>query len=190
MEKTYTIEFNFKMSKIIQKTLTILIVITSIVFCYGLGASAIAGQQRDEAEKERIVQELSMEAVEKIEIVIANKTNRYAYTSSVKFDFSFIIKNNNNIAVNYIEGIFQVKDCDGNVLSYGTAYFGTTMTTTERGYKFPQNSEQTYTLTWEEDMTDGAIEIWNSEYSDLEFSFEITKIRLENNSVIDVKSNP
>ena len=64
------------------------------------------------------------------------------------------------------------------------------MNTTNLGYKFPPNSEQTYTLTWENDITDGAIEIWESEYSDLEFSFEITRIRVENNNIVEVKSNP
>ena len=107
----------------------------------------------------------------------------------MKFEFTFNITNKNAKAINYIEGILTIRDTDGNTLSYGTAEFGTTMNTTERGYNFPQNAKQIYTLTWDDYMTDGAVKIWESDYEELEFSFEITKIRIENNNIAYINTN-
>lgn len=129
-----------------------------------------------------------IEVLENIDIDITNKANKNESYSSLEFEITLVFKNNNDTAVNYIEGIFEIKDRDGNKLANCAVYFGTTLNTTELGYKFPANSEKVYTFTLEDDKTDNAIEIWNSEYSELDFSFEITKIRIENDSVMDVES--
>jgi hypothetical protein len=183
MKKTHNIEFDSKIAKILHKMLTILLVVASLLFCYG---AVTSGQ----AEKERTMQRDALAAVENIEVNITDKVNEYAYSYGLKFCFEVVIQNNYNKAINYVEGILKIKDLEGNQLTYGTAYFGTTSDTTSLGYKFPPNSRQTYTLTWENDLTDGAVEIWESEYSDLKFSFEITRIRVENNEIVEVKSNP
>ena len=183
MKTTHNIEFDSKIAKILHKTLTILLVVASLLFCYGAVTSS-------QAEKERTMQKDALAAAENIEVNITNKVNEYASTYSLKFRFEVTIQNNYDKAINYIEGILKVEDLEGNQLTYGTAYFGTTMVTTNLEYKFPPKSEQTYTLTWNNDITDGAVKIWESEYSDLEFSFEITRIRVENNNIVEVKSNP
>ena len=183
MTKTLSIAFDSTIAQIMQKALIILTVIASIVFCIGFKTAKTA-------EEERKAQSLSMEAVENMKVTVTGKTNRYAITDSLKFDFSVAIKNDNDIAVNYIEGILIIKDSTGRVLTKGTATFGTTATTTALRYSFPANTTQTYTLSWEDNRTDNTIEIWNSDSSSLKYSFEITKIRVENYAVVDVSSKP
>jgi hypothetical protein len=134
-------------------------------------------------------QKQAIKALEKIDVNVIDKANVYAYTNKVEFGFTFVIKNDNDVAIDYLEGMFEVKKSDGAVLSYGTASFGRNSSTNGRGYMIPKNSEESYTLTWKDDMTDGTVELWNSEYSDLEFSFEITSIRLEDSSIVEIKSN-
>ena len=189
-KKTYQIEFTSQLAKTIQKVLTILVVIASIAFVYGLGASVNGKIKREERRENERIQGLCQEAAEDCEIAITNKVNSYEYSSSLKVELTITIENKYSMAINYIEGELEIMDSEGNVLSSGTAYFGTTATTTERGYSFPADSKETYTLKWEMNKTAGAVQIWNSDYSTLSFSYKITGIRLENNGIFEVSCVP
>ena len=125
MKDVCSIQYDSKLYKITQKAISFLLAVASIAFCYGLIASAIGNANREKANQERILRESSIEAAENMSVSITGKENKNAYASILKFDFSVVIKNNNDTAVNYIEGILEIKDADGNILSQGTAYFGT-----------------------------------------------------------------
>ncbi len=178
--KKYTIDFDSKIAKIIQKLLIVVLVITCFVFCVGYGSTEIASKERgDTADAKK--------ALKNIEVTFTGKENESYYSNEVEFNFTVGIKNDYKKAVNYIEGTLTIKNREGKVLTTGTASFGTTLSTTVNGYQLPAKSERSYSLTWEDALTDDTMEIWESEFSDLEFSFEITGIRVENGSVAQVK---
>jgi len=166
--------------KLIQ---TFLLVVAIVTFLVGFVNAREAGAERK-------YQKAAQKAAEEIEITITDKVNTRAYGSSVEFDYTFSIKNNSDIAVNYIVGVMEVKNADGTVLSSGEAYFGTTMNTTERNYTVGPEKETIFTLHWDMDMSDAAVELWETDFSDLTISYEITGIRLENNEVVAVECDP
>ena len=58
----------------------------------------------------------------------------------------------------------KITDMDGNVLSSGTASF--------RG-DFTAKSENFFTLNWSMDITDDAKELWETDFSMLNISFDL-----------------
>ena len=178
--ENYTIKLDSKAAKNLRTLLTLLLVASILVFLFNVYGAYSADQDRANARA-------ATKAAEKIELVVTGKANGRSSYSSVSFEFSMDITNNYSEPINYIEGVFTIMDKDGNVLSYGNANFGTDYTTTtERAYKFPSKETQRYTLTWNSDLTDNSTEIWNSEFADLRFSFEVTRVRVKNGKVVDI----
>lgn len=177
----YTITLDSKPAKRMRTLLTVLLVISILAFLFNAGNAYAADRTRKQTNEAQRV-------AKKVELVVTNKTNANANGYRVEFDFAVDITNNSAKAVNYVEGIFTIMDKSGNVLSTGTASFGTDMmNTTERAYNFPSKSTQHYTLEWRSDQTDDSVKIWESDFSDLQFSFEITRLRVENNITADIK---
>lgn len=176
----YKVTLDSKPAKRMRTVLTLLLVAAILVFITNVSDAYYADQERSQAKEAK-------KAAEQVEVVITDKVNANANGYRLEFDFVVDITNDGSKAINYVEGVLTVTDKEGNVLSSGTANFGAdTITTTELGYHFPAHSTQRYTLEWQNDMTDGGVKIWESEFSDLQFSFEITRLRVENNTTADV----
>ena len=176
----YTVKLDSKAAKNMRTVLTLLLVVSILAFLFNVYGAYSADQDRANARAAK-------RAAKQIELVVTNKANGREGYSSVTFEFSMDITNNFSEPINYIEGVFTIMEKDGNVLSYGNANFGTDYTTTtDRAFKFPSKSTQKYTLSWDSDITDNSIKIWNSDFSDLRFSFEVTRVRVKNGKVADV----
>ena len=171
-----------KKIKLIKKTQTFLTVLAIVVFLFGSVYSYQAGQDRQ-------YQKEAQKVADEIEISVTNKVNSKSSNSQVEFIFDFIIKNNSDIDVNYIAGVLKIMNADGDMLSSGEVYFGTVMNTTALGYQIPKNSERAFALEWEDGLTDSTRELWETDFTSLNISFELTSIRLENGAIVDVTRN-
>lgn len=168
-----------KKIKLIKKTQTFLTVLAIVVFLFGSVYSY-------QAEQDRQYQKEAQKVADEIEISVTNKVNSKSSNSQVEFTFDFIIKNNSDVAVNYIAGVLKIMNADGDMLSSGEVYFGTIANTTALGYQIPQNSERAFDLEWEAGITDSTKELWEIDFTSLNISFELTSIRLENGAIVDV----
>ena len=170
-----------KKLKLIKKIQKILTVLSIVAFLFGSVYSYQAGQSRQyQKEAQKVANE--------IEISVTNKINSNSSNSNVEFTFNFIIKNNSDVDVNYIAGVLKIMNADGDILSFGEAYFGTVANTTALGYQIPKNSECAFALEWEAGITDSTIELWETDFTSLNISFELTSIRLANGEIVDVKA--
>ena len=168
-----------KKLNLIKKAQTILTIISIIVFVFGCIYSYQAGQHRKyQKEAQKVANE--------IEISVTSKTNSGSSGSRAEFTFNFVIKNNSEANVNYIAGSLKIMNADGDTLSSGEAYFGTTSNNPALGYQIPKNSERSFALEWDVGITDSTIELWESDFASLNISFELTGIRLENGEIVDV----
>lgn len=168
-----------KKLKVIKILQTVLTVLSIVVFLFGSVYSHQAGQAR---EYQRDAQKVA----NNVEISVTNKTNSKSTNSSVEFTFDFIVKNNSDRDVNYIAGFLKIMNADSGLLSSGEVYFGTDMNTTALGYKIPKKSERTFALEWDAGITDSTIELWETDFTSLKISFELTSIRLENGAIVEV----
>lgn len=176
----YTIKLDSKPAKKLRTILTLLLVAAILVFLSNAGNAYFATQKRQQAREAK-------KAATNIELVVTGKANESAYGDNVKFKFTIDIQNSGKVDVNYVEGVFTVMDKDGNVLTCGDANFGTDlMNTPERSFSFPAKSTKTYTLTWNADLSDDIVELWETDFADLRFSFEMTRLRVENKQTADV----
>lgn len=126
----------------------------------------------------------------KINIEITEKINSGSSQSRAKFILRFVIENGSNKDINYIGGVLKVMKADGTELCSLDTYFGTTADTTRLGTTLSAKKKKTFDLKWDMDITDAAIELWNTEFSDLSISYEIIQIRLGNGDVVDVSCEP
>ena len=149
MEKKFTL---------INKIKKVLLVLSIIAFLFGVVTAHQAGKQRTYAR-----------AADKIEVTVTDKTNKQAYSSEVTFTFSFRIKNDSDLLLNEVIGIFKVSDADGNLLSTGEATFYGDIRAEDEAF---------FTLNWSENVERGA-DIWYAECSDLTYSFQITEVCFE-----------
>lgn len=147
-----------KKLNLLGKIKTVLLILAIGAFLFGVVTSYKAGKERS---YERAAQE--------IEITITNKINKRAYSDSVSFDFSFLIKNGSDLSLDTFAGVMKISDAEGKLLSTGEATF--------RGEILP-GEESMFTLTWEEDNENGA-DIWYADFAQLAISFRITEVCFE-----------
>lgn len=168
-----------KKLKLIKKTQTLLTVLAIVIFLFGSVYSYQAGQGRQ-------YQKEAQKVADDIEISVISKANSKSSNYQVEFIFDFIIKNNSDVDVNYIAGVLKIMNADGDMLSSGEVYFGTVANTTALGYQIPQNTECAFALEWEAGITDSTKELWETDFTSLNISFELTSIRLENGAIVEV----
>lgn len=147
-----------KKFKLINKIKKVLLVLSIIALLFGVVTSYKAGKERS-----------YQRAAQKIEITITNKINKQAYSDSVSFDFSFLIKNGSDLSLDSLAGVMNISDADGKLLSTGEATF--------RGEIRP-GDESMFTLSWNEDNENGA-DIWYADFAQLAISFRITEVCFE-----------
>lgn len=151
-----TYEDNLKITKKVQ---IIAFVLAAIVFIYGFFTAKAAGEQR----------EYESEAT-KFELVTTDKINDKHNNYSVYCDFKCTVKNNSSKIATKVDGTFTIFDKDGNMLSTGTAYFSSS---------FDPGSETNFNLSWKMDKTDNAVEIWNTDFSDLRIEYVVQEVTFE-----------
>ncbi|MBE6602339.1 MAG: hypothetical protein E7637_07550 [Ruminococcaceae bacterium] len=156
-----------KPAKIIHVFLWILAV---ILFAYGAGAST-------RAETERALKK----AANQFEIQITDKSNDRTTSYDIYCNIKFTIKNNSDKQATKVSGSMKITDMDGNVLSSGTASF--------RG-DFTAKSENFFTLNWSMDITDDAKELWETDFSMLNISFDIEEITFDGNHTVKAALDP
>lgn len=144
-----------------------LIVLATVIFFYGCTVSKEAGEKR-----------AIVNAAEKIEFTVVEKENEKLMYSNTKCDFVCVIKNKSNAEFDRISGAFKIMNFQGKVLSSGKASFST---------YFEAKSEYEFKLTWEMDYDENSIEILESDFSKLRFSFEVEEIIYDGYEVVKVK---
>ena len=172
-----------KIMDYIKKAQIALVVLAAILFIFGCVSSSEAGKKR---ENER----LAREAAEGIEISITEKTNDSWSSSYAEFNFDFVIKNGCDVGLEYISGVFKVMDQEGNLLTSGDTYFGTSIISVAHDPTLDANEEKTYTLSWRMDSSENSEKIWKSDFGALSVSFEVKKIRVAKGETVDVVREP
>ena len=184
MNRFSRIELDSSPVNIIKAIMVFLIIVSSIMFCYGALASLKAEGERKREHEAEMLKEISREVAKSMEVNITNKRNGTEWTNSIEFAFDVEIKNNSDTNVNHIEGVLEIKDHNGKVLSSGTAEFGDAYA--GKNCDFPANSTQKYILTWNAGRSDETIEIRDNEFSKLKFLFTITSIAIQDKKVVDL----
>jgi tetratricopeptide (TPR) repeat protein len=169
-----------KKLKWINKAQIFLTVIASIAFIFGCVFSRQAGEERGYQKDAQSVADV-------MEISVTNKTNTDGSTSTFEFTFEFVIENKSSVDVNYVAGVLTIMNADGVTLLSGETYFGTVSNTTALGYYMPKKSALTFSLEWDTGITDSTQELWETGFSSLNISFELTNIRLENGEIVEVE---
>lgn len=120
---------------------------------------------------EYIASENAEYELNKFSVKVTDKTNVEYDSDNVWCKFDFVLVNNSRHNLNALHGYFIIKDADGNVLSKGAVDFTG---------KIKGKVENQWELTWKMGRTDGSVEVWNSDFEDLEILFRITKADFEN----------
>lgn len=155
---------------ILKITHIILWIVAIILFFYGIVTST-------RLKTERAFQEASKQFV----IQITDKSNDSFSGYDVDIDFKFTIKNNSDKKADELSGSIKIMDMDGNVLSSGSASFRD---------DFTAKSEKHFILHWNMDVTEDASKLWETDFSMLSISFDLEKIKFDNNKIVEVDLEP
>ena len=145
----------------------ILLILTTLVFFYGFPIAKEAGEERK-----------IQKAAEKIELIVTDKINESKSYRSLEYDLLCTIKNDSDVTFDAISGIFKIMDLDGNVLSEGEAKFSGDL---------EGKSEKKYKLTWTSEITDKNMKAFESDFSNLKFSYEIKEITYNGFETVEIK---
>ena len=152
---------------IIKKVTIILLVIATLVFFYGCISAKQAGEER-----------AARKAAKKIELVVTEKQNSSVSSYSISCDFVCTIKNESKVEINGIVGTFKIMDQNDNVLSSGEASFNG---------DFKPESEEDFKLNWRMDITEKHKQVYEADFSELKFSFEIEEVTYNDFETVEIK---
>ena len=165
MKQTRSIEFDSNLSKIMQKIVSILMVVTILVFFYGLFAS-YTSLHSDKHIKVELV-DMSTEYV----------PSKYSYSSGTRYIYFEFEVESKKIKVDSVDLTLYIHDKDGNELGSLTASLGSDYDRMELG----KGEKETITVSWDDEYLYWGDEdmfefLYNADFSDLVFTYEITRI--------------
>ena len=155
-----------KKNSLTRRLQIILLVLASILFIYGFPSAKAAGEAR-----------AARNAAEDVELTVTDKSIKSVWSSSMRFEFACTIKNNSDVTLDGISGAFKIMDRDGKVLSSGTASFSG---------EFEPDGEYDFKLNWETDITEKTMKIYDYDFEDLRFSYEIEEVTYNGYHTVEV----
>ena len=111
---------------------------------------------------------------------VTDKVNVDYDDDTVSCSFEFNVRNESRRNVRYLEAAITISDKEGNLLASGNTWYRGTIASEQTKY---------FDITLDFDRDTKGVYIWNSDFSDLVVTYQITKIEFDNGRVKEYTNN-